>query len=106
MESLVLLISVTSSAGPRDTKSVPVFVREWRLLAHHSRGVTGKVSLTEPSTTLGEGTIRAHVYCWEQKFGAGEGGTIFLSGLNVIFEFCPKGDEDGSELEKCFLEAS
>ena len=85
---------------------VPVFIWEWHLLAHHSGEVTGKVSLTEPSATLGEGTIRAHVYCWDQEFGAGEGGTIFLSGLNVIFEFCSKGDEDGSVLEKCVLEAS
>lgn len=60
------------------------------------------VSLTEPSATLGEGTIRAHVYCWEWEFG---GGRIFLSGLNVIFEFCLKGDEDGSELEKCALKS-
>ena len=28
------------------------------------------------------------------------GGTIFLSDLNVNFEFCLKGDEDASELEK------
>lgn len=34
------------------------------------------------------------------------GGTIFLSDLNVNFEFCLKGDEDASELEKCVLESS
>ena len=36
----------------------------------------------------------------------GSGGTIFLSDLNVNFEFCLKRDEDASELEKCVLESS
>lgn len=106
LESLVMLISVASGAGPRDTKSgsslhlgVAPACSSFR--GSHRKSVPNR-AFCHPGRGHHQGScLLLGSGIWGR---AGEGGTIFLSGLNVIFEFCPKGDKDGSVLEKCVLE--
>lgn len=107
-----MLISIASSAGPGDTKSGSslysgVAPAGSSFRESHSKTLCPDRAFRHPLQCFPwDRTPSGLMFIAESRNFGQWGGAVFLSGFNVNFEFCLKGDEDASELEKCVLESS